>query len=581
MIFAVPGTSPIFTINEKHKQTIKDNLKRLGASKTFPQSMISTLDTSQYYDLKKVFDINKFPQEHHLIRQMEEGIQKNFPDVISGHQQSLLMLPDNVFHYGKGRDKLNIHVQLIFQRIKEIEERINFENDNDPNPISSVETEERQLNILERDHMKNLLNSVLTEQAEMDVYHRFHELLHNEIGFMIHGYLPETYLNSITTRAKQQRKNLALLTRKLERSVEEYSRFIPLEEKLQDILGLTSIISGEADAIFSNIQSKYPGIPTFTAKSLQDGIKDPKNKLEKLKKSIICDFMIEGFDYDRNQAWSLIAIGLLHYYANRSGEMDLLICLPEYQAILNIEVKYQLNDKKDAVDQAVGLLEASTKQVNAHDDYLTRVHGRTFSTGWKFHKISAVLPGTALNRSDVCNDFPVITSETLKSKDFFFRWFQTLGLIKTYKHKQGKQSHPVYKEYNFFFRRVVGSMHLVECSQSSWHKVVGPKFKSYINPTGDTESYPVPPTKDVIKTKDGILITRKHGDSPKKSANKCLKSKNTKIITTDRHWDMENRPLDAEMTIFLTGQQSSVLLNTSKRCLKTLLFGDFGSGILI
>ena len=543
--------------------------------------MGSTVDISQYYDLNKVFDATKFPEEHHLVQQMEAGTHKNFPRVMNGNQRSLLMLPDNVFHYGKERDQINIHLQLIFKRINEIDEKIKFEKENDPNMTTPKEIEERQLNILERDHMRSLANSLLTEQAEMDVYHRFEELLHNEIGFFIHGYIPETYLNSITTRAKKQKKNLTALTRKLERSVEEYSKFTPLEEKLQDILGLTSIIGGEADAIFSYNRNKYPGISTYTAKSFQDGINDPVNKVDRLKKSIICDIIIEDFVYDQKQAWTLIAIGLLHYYVNKSGEMDLLICLPEYQAILNVEIKYQLDDKKDPVDQAIGLLAASTKQVNAHDDYLTRVHGQTFSKGWKFHKISAVLPGTALDASAVCDDFPVITSETLKSKDLFFRWFKALGLTKTYKHQHGNPSHPIYKENYYFFQRVVGSMHLVEYSQSSWHKVMGPNFKPFFNPTGNTESHPVPLTQDVFKTKDGKLITKKHDDNPKKSANKNLKSKNQKIIATDRHWDMENRPLDAEMTIFLTGQQRSVLLNNTKLCLKTLLFGDFGSGILI
>ena len=543
--------------------------------------MGSTLDISQYYDLRNVFDVTKFSEEHRLVQQMEAGTHKNFPDVLSGHQQSLLMLPDNVFHYGKGKDYVNIHLHLLFQRIKEMEEKIELENDKNPNTTVSIEIDERQLNILERDHMRNLAKSLLTEQAEMDVYHRFQELLHDEIGFLIHGYLPETYLNGITARAKQQRKNLASLTRKLERSVEEYSRFTSLEEKLQDVLGLTSMIGGEADTIFSNIRNKYPGISTYTAKSLQDGINDPVNKIEKLKKNMISDIIIEGFVYDQKQAWTLIGIALLHYYANKSGEMDLLLCLPEYQAILNVEIKYQLDDKKDPVDQAIGLLAASAKQVNAHDDYLTRVNGQTFSKGWKFYKISAVLPGTGLDASVACSDFPVITSETLKSRDLFFRWFQTLGLTKTYIHQKGKPLHPIYQEYSFFFQRVVGSMHLVEYSQSSWHKVMGPNFKSCINPTGDTESHPVPPTQDVIRTKDGKLITRKHDDNPKKSSNKNTKLKNRKIITTDRHWDMENRPLDAEMTMFLTGQQRSVLLNNSKFCLKTLLFGDFGSGMLI
>ena len=115
-------------------------------------------------------------------------------------------------------------------------------------------------------------------------------------------------------------------------------------------------------------------------------------------------------------------------------------------------------------------------------------------------------------------------------------------------------------------------MHLVEYTQSAWHKVMGPNFKPTINPTGDTEYHPVPPTQEVIKTKSGKLIKRRCDDNPKKS------KYSQKIETTDRHWDMENQPLDAYKTIYLTGQQRSVLLNNSKRCLKTLLFGDFGSG---
>ena len=115
-------------------------------------------------------------------------------------------------------------------------------------------------------------------------------------------------------------------------------------------------------------------------------------------------------------------------------------------------------------------------------------------------------------------------------------------------------------------------MHLTEYSQSAWHKVMGPNFNSFIKPTGHTESQSVPPTHEIVKTKDGKLIKRKYDDNSKKSG--VSKS----VQTTDRHWDMENRPPDAEKTIYLTGQQRNVILNNSKRCLKTLLFGDFGSG---
>ena len=159
--------------------------------------MIQTQDMSQYYDLKKVFDDANFPDEHFLIEQMENGTQLNFPDVMDGTQQSLIMLPDNSFHYGKGKDQVIIHLQLILDRIKELEDQIEVENQKNIDPSSLAEKEEKELNVLEREHMKNLADGLLTEQAEGDIHHRFHELLHDEIGFLVHGYLPETYLSVV------------------------------------------------------------------------------------------------------------------------------------------------------------------------------------------------------------------------------------------------------------------------------------------------------------------------------------------------------------------------------------------------
>ena len=190
-----------------------------------------------------------------------------------------------------------------------------------------------------------------------------------------------------------------------------------------------------------------------------------------------------------------------------------------------------------------------------------------------------MLPGAALDASDACSNEPVITSESLKSKESFFKWFRTLGLKKTYKHQPGDPSPSIYQEYSSFFQRIVGSIQLVEYSHSAWYKVMGPNVNSSICSIGHTTSQPVSPTQDIIRTKDrktgqDIVVKKKHDSSSKQSG------ASAKIVTTDRlrHWDMETRPLDAEMTIYLTGQQSSVLLNKSKLCLKALLLGDFGSG---
>ena len=79
--------------------------------------MVPIPDLSQCYDMKKVFDDTNFPDENYLMEQMERGTQNNFPEVMSGEQHSLIMLPDNVFHYGKGRDQAIIHIELILQSV--------------------------------------------------------------------------------------------------------------------------------------------------------------------------------------------------------------------------------------------------------------------------------------------------------------------------------------------------------------------------------------------------------------------------------------------------------------------------------
>ena len=141
-------------------------------------------DLSQYYDMKNVFDETNFPDENYLMEQMDKGTERNFPEVINGEQKSLIMLPDNVFHYGKGKDQVVIHIQQILDKIKELEKQTELDETKDPSPISLTEKKRRELNALEKDHMKNLAKGLLTEQGEGDVYHRFQEHLHDELGFL-------------------------------------------------------------------------------------------------------------------------------------------------------------------------------------------------------------------------------------------------------------------------------------------------------------------------------------------------------------------------------------------------------------
>merc|ERR1712062_361973 len=74
------------------------------------------------YDLISSFDNSDFPEEHRLIQTMENGTRQNFPEVLNDQQKSLLILPDNVFHYERGRDNVVVHIQMILDKIKSLEQ---------------------------------------------------------------------------------------------------------------------------------------------------------------------------------------------------------------------------------------------------------------------------------------------------------------------------------------------------------------------------------------------------------------------------------------------------------------------------
>jgi hypothetical protein len=228
-------------------------------------------------------------------------------------------------------------------------------------------------------------------------------------------------------------------------------------------------------------------------------------------------------------------------------------------------VKYQLSNLKDQKKQAHKLLLAASKQVNSHDEYITRTHGNIFSNGWQMLKISSIVPGVSLDSSNLCQTCPktIITSDVLKSKESFSKWFEGLGMEKTYIHQVSNPLPDIYLEYTTFVRRIIGSMHSVTYEESSWQKVMGKSMKSSINPDGFTESQPTPSTSSKTSNKG------------KKGA-AAITAKNQP--TADTFLDWKNRPMDAEKTINLTFQQGPVLLSNSVLCLKTILFGDFGSG---
>ena len=127
---------------------------------------------------------------------------------------------------------------------------------------------------------------------------------------------------------------------------------------------------------------------------------------------------------------------------------------------------------------------------------------------------------------------------------------------------------PDYLEYLALCKRLIGSLHSTTFEVSCWDKVMGSKSTSSINPTGYTESQPTAPTWDVIKNTKDDYIRRKAKIGAPILANQQI----------ERLWEVEDRPMDAEKSIYLTRQQLALLSSATSAYLKTILIADFGGG---
>ena len=97
---------------------------------------------------------------------------------------------------------------------------------------------------------------------------------------------------------------------------------------------------------------------------------------------------------------------------------------------------------------------------------------------------------------------------------------------------------------------------------------MGTKSTSSFNPTGDTESQPTAPTWEIVKNKQDEYIKRKIKVGTPMPASQQL----------DRLWEVEDRPMDAEKSIYLSRQQLPLLSSTSSAHLTTILIAEFGGG---
>ena len=528
---------------------------RLGVSAGFGACTHGDSTQTDPDDLLNHFDISNFPEEHKLVLNMYNNTANEYPDLCDGTRDNLLVLPESVFHYSKDNTTLNI--QSALERIQELENQINKDKLIDQSTISLAEKDRIKMDIFEKEYITNTKNGLITEQAEKVIQEMILECFHGDVGTLFHSYKPETYLKTITDRAKSQRKTL-----------QKMNQFTDLEEKLMDVMGIRKLVKSESNNIMAEVVKQQPGALSFTAESLHTQIKT--QKLNKQKHAMAVSNLVKGEIYTFNDACTFIATGLIHFYSSKSGEMDFVLVLAEYKVLMNIEVKYEVDGNKDKFHQTRHLLMEASKQVNEHDVYLARTHSSLLDKNWRMIKVCAILPGTAVDSSICCDncDVCIITADTLKDKVSRFAWLETLGLQKKYKHNKGLPLSSHYIEYLALCKRLIGSLHSSTVQISCWDKVMGTKSTSSFNPTGDTESQPTAPTWEIVKNKQDEYIKRKIKVGTPMPASQQL----------DRLWEVEDRPMDAEKSIYLSRQQLPLLSSTSSAHLTTILIAEFGGG---
>ena len=532
----------------------------LGFSTVFGYCTHNPGIPTDYDDLVNAFDDINFETEHHLAKRMNEEMENSYQDTFDASRETLLVHPSTAFQYSNKQDL--IHVAALKEKIKYLEDIIDQikteQLDNYKEECKRHENEKKEI--------EDYLKGIITQDAEKDVFYRFHEMLHNERGFMVHSYTPEKFIAQITDRAKGQRDTKLQQQRDGHTSTE--TQLTPLEEKLMAFLGMTSDIENELRKFEYDLTLRYPKTSEYTPKMLHDTIKAAK--MNKKKEKMLCS-MIPTKDekkkkgklakenasketlYSLEEAKVRIKIGLIHYFAKKDGEFDFLLCLPDYKVIMNLEVKFQLDEKKENQAQFDHLVNHSARQNNDHDEYFSKVHASIFGPGWQMIKISIVLPGTSVNKESLCLNCRkfLITEDILKSQETFLQWWKGLGLVKVLNSSTKSLNDPNYLEYLTFLRRIVGPTHVRELGPSPWKKIMGATYNKPIC-MGFTEGPPSPTSS----TTDNSSQERKFRD-------------------------FKRRPMDADHMeyLYLTKEQSSILGDGT--ITKAILISDFGGGKII
>ena len=390
---------------------------------------------------------------------MEKETGKNYEEVLNKDVKQLHVLPA-VFEYSSEIMELaTINVEGAEARVNELENKDDKDSE-----------EKRELK-----SMQNFINKVKDENAERDVIEALIFLLNQEKGFLLHSYKPERFLQVFTDKVLSARRNSKY------KENADYA-FTDHERKIIDALNFNINDSQkEAKRIICQLNEKANN-GLFLGATVIEAIKQ-NNALTKDKKmlEIISHNLLKNKSYDAVQLENALVFSHFLYDIKPHGEMDVLLCVPSCNAIMNVEVKRQLNADKKWKNFA---LKKAAIQMNKHSKYVANVHGSILSDDWNFIKIAAILPGD-LDRTKICKNCEkfIITTDKLKSRDSMKLWWNRMEIEKSIQTKNVQSQDNSFSEFSLFFTRLIGFESLTTQKLystkilSPWEKIHGPYGK--------------------------------------------------------------------------------------------------------
>ena len=413
-----------------------DELKKLNQKQeNIPFKLFDTLEKQQKFqsiltdDTIKTLSLSA--KDIQIFQKALEGMERNYSEILTGEKRHMFVYP-SMFCYDSRIDcNETLNPELLEKRQRQLENTENSTNE------SKKSLEE----------IKNYLRRIKPQLCEQEFFDAFVTLFYSHRGICIHSLKMDAYLSIFIEKAQKERKSnksLGFGLTALEKSIAKVLNISKDElnsicDKVTEHLKETGKMNDGKGIVGSKIHQ-----------AIDDVLEDDDKRLVKSKFKV-------NKKYSTKEVYGGIRLAKFESICKFAGENDLLIMLPDQKLIVCIEIKQHMTSfnelpKNDRMDRN---LKSAASQLRKNVEYISRVHGKVFSTGWDFVKLAAISPRVH-NMHQVCESCQrfIITSDIFKEHGAIEKWWKSTGLDgrKVLNPNARKNS---YNDYLKFFNRIV------------------------------------------------------------------------------------------------------------------------------